>query len=145
MAAITEVLGAVQTGLEAAGLQVEVDREEDDRISESEGELVALAWQGAEATTPTSCASYFWNAQVAIGVWASVTASESVQERVNAVLGAISGVLDADRTFGGKFHDSFITAVSGLEDLAPDRGAVTVSVTVQYWTTRADITSIATD
>ena len=145
MAAITEVLGAVQTALEAAGLQVEVDREEDDRISESKGELVALAWQGAEATTPTSCASYFWNAQVAIGVWASVTASESVQERANAVLGAISGGPAGARSWGGRCWAALFPAVSGLEDLAPDRGAVTVSVTVQYWTTRADITSIATD
>lgn len=145
MAAITEVLGAVQTALEAAGLCVEQDRQEDDQISESEGEVVALAWQGAESSTPTSCANYFWNAQVAIGAWANVTASQSVQERITAMLGTISSVLDADRTFGGKFHDSFFTAVSGLEDLAPDRGAVTVTVTVQYWTTRSDITSISAD
>lgn len=145
MAAIVEVLGAVKTVLEARGLSVELDRQEDDAISPNEGEVVALSWQGADASTPINCDSYFWTAQLAIEVWANVTSVATPLERITANLALIAGAFDSDRTFGGKFHDSYITAVSGLDDLTGDRGTVTVTATVQFWTSRADITSIATD
>lgn len=145
MAAMLEVLGAIRTALETAGLLVETDRQQDDTIAETEGDLVALSWQGAESSRPTSCSNYFWTAQVGIEVWAVQTSLQTVSERMTEMLGTVSGVFAADTSFGGKFHDSMFTAVSGMEALAPDRGTVTVTATVQYFTTRADITTISTD
>ena len=145
MAAMIEVLGAVKAALEARGLAVENDRQEDDRISETEGDLAALSWQGAEATTPTSCNSYFWTATIGIECWAVQTSVATLLEQMTAMVASVSAAFAADPTFGGKFHDSRFDAVAGMEDLTADRGTITITVTVQYWTSRADITVITTD
>lgn len=145
MSAIVEVLSLVKAGLGTAGLTVEVDRQEDDKIAMSEGDVVALSWQGADASQPTSCSNYFWTAQIAIEAWAVQTSISTLLERMTALLATVSGVFAADPTFGGKFHDCFFTAVTGMDDLTGDRGTVTLTATIQYWTARSNITVISTD
>lgn len=146
MAAITECLNLIGAALTGAGITVVSDRDEMDRIAEREGEVVALNWQGADATRPASCANYFWTAQVTIEPWASVTATESPLQRSEALLATIGTVLAADPTFGGKFHDSYIIAAPpSLDEMGQDRGTYALTIAVQYWTTRAAITVIVSD
>ncbi len=146
MAAITECLNLIAAALTGAGLSVVIDRDEMDRIAESEGEKVALNWQGADATQPVSCANYFWTAQVTIEPWANVTSTQSPLQRSEALLATIGTTLAADPTFGGKFHDSFIIAApASLDEMGQDRGSYALTIAVQYWTTRAAITVIASD
>lgn len=146
MAAITECLGLIGTALTGAGLTVAKDRDDDDRIAEREGEVVALNWQGADAQRPVSCSNYFWTAQISIEPWANVTSTELPLERCEALLALIGTALAADPTFGGKFHDSFIVAAPpSLDEMGQDRGTYPLTIAVQYWTTRAAITVIVSD
>lgn len=146
MAAINECLTILGAALEGAGLAVVIDRQSEDKITGAEGEVVALNFLGADCQMPLSCNSYLWTAQVSIEPWADVTASQSPLERVTALAALISPVFAADPTFGGKFHDTRFAAVSsGLDEMTGDRGTMSLTVTLQYWTTRADITVISSD
>ena len=143
MAAALQVLSTLKTALEGAGLVVETDRQSDDPITESEGEIVALNFNGATCETPESCADYLWTAQVSIEPWANVTVTQSPLERVTALAALVSPVLAADPSLGGKFQDTrFVAVTAGLDEMTADRGTMSLVLEVLYWTTKTDITTI---
>ncbi len=145
MAAVIEVLGTIKSALELAGLTVEIDRGEDDPVSDTEGDVVVLSWDGAESSQPTWCANYLWTAQVGIAVWAVPTSLKTLLERMTEMTRIVSEVFGADPTFGGKFHDSAISATGGMESTSGDRGSIPITAAIQYFTTKSDITTISTD
>ena len=145
MAAALQVLTILKTALEGAGLAVVTDRQADDPINESEGEVVALNFNGATCETPTSCADYYWTAQVSIEPWADATATQTPLARATALAALISPPLAADPTLGGYFQDTRFTGMaSGLDEMTGERGTISLILEVSYWTAKANITTIMT-
>ncbi len=146
MAAIYEALNAVKVALETAGITVEIDRQEDEMLAESEqNDVVSLNWGGAELLEIDNCDSYFWDATIILDCWACVQTGDtlSVLQKADALLADVAAALRVDRTFGNKFMRSGVVSVSDLASLTADKGSVQITLNAKYQTAKGDWTTIS--
>jgi len=145
--AIEQVLSALRTPLETAGLTIETDRQADDMLAGEEFPVVTLNWLGAEIQRIDSCGSYFWQAQVALDCWAKVATGQSVLAGCTAQVSTVAQVVQTEQetnSFGGLFHDCVPISVSDFAEMMGDRGCITVTLSVQYQTPKGDWNTILT-
>ena len=145
--AIEQVLTALRTPLETAGLNIEVDRDEADILAGAEYPCVSVSWGGSTLELLDNCNSYLWRASVVFDCWAQVKTGESVllqcAEQAGTVAQVIQTEMQASR-FGGLFFDAFPVAVSDFANMTEDTGTISVTAEILFQTPKGDWNTILT-
>lgn len=146
--AIEECLGLINTELVAAGLATETNRDEAEILQSDEYPVAAIYWGGAEIERIDSCNALLWNGQVVLDFWSKVAAGQTPMAQCNAMIAAAAAAIQTRQradSFGGKFHACEPTEVSDFASLQGDTGSMSLTLSVQFWTTKDDWTAIYTD
>ncbi|WP_310530736.1 hypothetical protein [Novosphingobium sp.] len=145
--AIEQVLTALRTPLEAAGLNIEVDRDEADILAGAEYPCVALSWGGSTLELLDNCNSYLWRASVTFDCWAQVKTGQSVLAQCAAQAGTVAQVIQTEMQtsrFGGLFFDANPVAVGDFANLTEDTGTIAVTAEILFQTPKGDWNTILT-
>jgi hypothetical protein len=145
--AIEQVLDAFRTRFEAAGLNVEVDRDESDALQQEELESVAMSWLGSPMDQRDTGGTYYWSAEVAVDAWVKARTGQSVITGCNALLNTCARVIQENMeldNFGQLFHICKPMSMTGLEAIGADTGAMSMIISVSYQTLKGDWSTIYT-
>lgn len=146
--AIEECLALIDAEVTAAGLATETNRDEAEILQAEEYPVVAIYWGGAEIERKDSCNALLWSGQVVLDFWSKVSPGQTPMAQCNAMLAAAAAAIQTRQradSFGGKFHACEPISVSDFASLQGDTGSMSLTLSVQFWTTKDDWTAISTD
>ena len=146
--AIEECLALINAELVAAGLATETNRDEAEILQSDEYPVAAIYWAGAEIERIDSCNALLWNGQVVLDFWSKVAAGQTPMAQCNAMLATAAAAIQTRQradSFGGKFHACEPISVSDFASLQGDTGSMSLTLSVQFWTTKDDWTAIYID
>lgn len=141
--AITKVSDALQELVaQLPGVNVFVDRPEDEPIQEEERPCVAIRIVDVQFAPAMGQSEMRHEVTTDLDFYEEVAASTGISRGLAAMVASFNALVAADRTLGGRLETFELRSATADLDAIPDLGCAVVTAELTFLTPRADFTTI---